>query len=289
MTIALSLKVNDGVVLATDSASTLLAQQSNQPPVVVQVYNNANKVFNLRKGLPIGAITWGAGAIGKASTSTLIKDLRRRFSGDDTRRKDWHLDEQTYTIEGVALKLREFIFDDCYVPAFSAWASKPTLGFVVAGYSAGSDTAEEWRIDIDALGACTGPVLVRPKDQCGMTWNGDPEAISRLILGHSPGLAAVLEQKLGVPTAQIGPAMRAINESLQAQIVADSMPIQDAIDLAYFLVELTEKYSRYTPGAATVGGPIEVAAITRHEGYKWVQRKLYFTRDLNPDAEHEQS
>lgn len=289
MTIALSLKVNDGVVLATDSASTLLAQQPNQAPVVVQVYNNANKVFNLRKGLPVGAITWGAGAIGKASTSTLIKDLRRRFSGDDALHKDWQLNDQAYTVEGVAQKLREFIFDECYTPAFSGWVSKPILGFVVAGYSAASDIAEEWRIDVDASGACTGPALVRPKDQCGMTWNGDPEAISRLILGHSPALAAVLEQKLGVSALQIGLAMQLITESLQAQLISDAMPIQDAIDLAYFLVELTEKYSRYTPGAATVGGPIEVAAITRHEGYKWVQRKLYFARDLNPEAEHEHS
>jgi hypothetical protein len=287
MTVALSLKVNDGVVLATDSASTLLAQQPSQAPVVVQVYNNANKVFNLRKGLPIGAITWGAGAIGRASTSTLIKDLRRRLSGADPAHPDWHLDPQSYTVEHVALRLREFVFDECYTPAFSGWPTKPILGFVVAGYSANSDLAEEWRIDIGAAGDCPPPKPVRPPDQCGITWNGDPEAISRLILGHSPALGSVLETKLGVPAAQIPQAMQLITQSLQAQMIADAMPIQDAVDLAYFLVDLTEKYSRYTPGAATVGGPIEIAAITKHEGYKWVQRKYYFTRDLNPESDHE--
>ena len=115
-------------------------------------------------------------------------------------------------------------------------------------------------------------------------WNGEPEAISRLVLGYSPALPAVLEKQLGVPPTQLPQAMQIISQRLQTQIVSDSMPIQDAIDLAYFLVDVTEKYSRYTPGAATVGGPIEVAAITKHEGFKWVERKYYYNRDLNPEA-----
>ena len=59
------------------------------------------------------------------------------------------------------------------------------------------------------------------------------------------------------------------------------MPIQDAIDLAEFLVELTIKWSRFTPGPPTVGGPIEIAAITRHEGFKWIRRKQYYSPELN--------
>jgi|GEM_PF-7135216 len=70
MTIAISIKVNDGVVLAADSATTLLAlDPQHGAPVVVNVYNSADKVFNLRKGLPIGVITWGAGNIGAASNT----------------------------------------------------------------------------------------------------------------------------------------------------------------------------------------------------------------------------
>jgi hypothetical protein len=49
MTIALSLKVNDGLVLAADSASSLIGHTPDGPSLVVNVYNHANKVFNLRK------------------------------------------------------------------------------------------------------------------------------------------------------------------------------------------------------------------------------------------------
>ena len=53
MSIAISLKVHDGVVLAADSASTLMLGGPNGSLGVVTVYSNANKIFNLRKGLPI--------------------------------------------------------------------------------------------------------------------------------------------------------------------------------------------------------------------------------------------
>ena len=39
----------------------------------------------MRKGCPIGAMTWGSGSIGKASISTLAKDFRKKITedGDD--------------------------------------------------------------------------------------------------------------------------------------------------------------------------------------------------------------
>jgi len=46
MTIAISMKVNDGIVLAADSASTIMAQ-TPQGVGVINIYDKANKVFNL--------------------------------------------------------------------------------------------------------------------------------------------------------------------------------------------------------------------------------------------------
>jgi hypothetical protein len=74
MTLALTIKVNDGIVLAADSATTFY-QNGPQGQVVINVYENANKVFHLHKALPIGIITWGGGSIGQSSIGTLIKDF----------------------------------------------------------------------------------------------------------------------------------------------------------------------------------------------------------------------
>lgn len=281
MTIAISLKVNDGVVLAADSASTLFAQTAGGQQAVMNVYNNANKVFNLRKGLPLGAITWGSGSIGNNSISTLVKDLRRRFSGEDKNHREWRLDPESYQVRDVAMKLRQFIFEERYPEAFKDWPTKPPLGFVVAGYSAGEGMAEEYMVQA-VNGECPGPAPMRGKDESGMSWNGETEAISRLMQGVSPALAMVLQQNLGVPADDIPGLMNVVRQQLTLQLVMPAMPIEDAIDLAAFFVDLTIKFSRFAPGAPTVGGPVEVAVITKHEGYKWVRRKHYYSAEFNP-------
>ena len=280
MTIAISVKVNDGTVLASDSASTLI---DNNTGMVVNVYNNANKIFNLRKGLPIGAMTWGAGSIGSAAISTLAKDPRRRFSGEDLHHADWALDPDTYTIEAVSQRLKTLMYDELYVPAYDGKPKKPALGFAVVGFSSGSGLGEGYEIRIDDKGQCGAPVVRHPIDACNIATDGQPEAIIRLLGGFGTGLGAVLQQDLGVPAAQVPKALEVIQSKLATPLVADAMPIQDAIDLAEFLVDLTIKYQRFMPGADTVGGPIKVAAITKHEGFKWVRRKHYFRAELNPE------
>jgi hypothetical protein len=278
VTIAISLKINDGLVLATDSASTVLGLVPTGELQVINVYNNVSKLFNLRKGLPIGAVTWGAGSIGQASISTIIKDLRERFTA-----KDWKLEKNNYTIEDVAKRLREFVFDDLYVKAFSNVPAdkRPALGFIVAGYSSDAPLAEEFQIEIHN-GECRGPTKLRTQDQVGVTWAGEGEALNRLILGASTALPMVLG-RLGIQSAQMGAAIATIQQGLQLPMVLPAMPLQDAIELAEFMVDLTINFSRFMPGAPTVGGPIEVAAISKHEGFRWVKRKYYFSRDLNPE------
>lgn len=276
MTIAICLKVHDGVVLAADSASTLL-QSGPQGVGVINVYNNANKIFNLRKGLPVGAITWGAGNIGAASTSTLAKDLRVKLTDPES---DWCLDPKSYTVEEVATRLKEFFFDQNYLAAFAEWPQKPDLGFIVSGYSSGSALAEEYRVLI-AQGECEGPTRLRAPDETGVTWNGNPEPITRLLFGFSNLTPAVLES---VGLAEQVPAIMAALQAQQvAPLVQAAMPIEDAADLAEFLVDVTVRFVRFMPGADTVGGPVEVAAITKHEGFKWLKRKHYYSRDLNPE------
>ena len=103
MTIIVSVKINDGIVMAADSAGTMNSGQ---------VYAHANKITNLCEGLPLGAMSTGAGGIGNESVETLLKDLRRRFAGRDPAHRDWRLDPAGYTLEEVARRLRAFLFEE---------------------------------------------------------------------------------------------------------------------------------------------------------------------------------
>ena len=60
------------------------------------------------------------------------------------------------------------------------------------------------------------------------------------------------------------------------------MPKQELIELAEALVSITAVERKATRDAGTVGGPIDVALITRAEGFVWIKRKHYFKAELNP-------
>ncbi|MGC1617633.1 MAG: hypothetical protein WA765_04005 [Candidatus Acidiferrum sp.] len=290
MTIALSVKINDGVVLAADSASTVMGA-TPQGLSVINVYDNANKAFNLLKGYPIGAVTWGAGGIGNASISSLVKDFRKRLKDDPEGLNSYKLNTEQYTVEEVAIRLRRFIYEENYVGAFANLppAQKPPLGFIVAGYGRAANQngphADEYSVVIDQ-GNCGPPNQLRRSEDSGIFWAGMGESLHRLILGYGAALPAVLQQNLGVPVEQVTAAMEVIKQALGSQLAISAMPLKDAIDLAEFLADVAVKYSKFSPGANSVGGPIEIAAISKHEGFKWVTRKFYFDRSLTPNEDN---
>jgi len=52
--------------------------------------------------------------------------------------------------------------------------------------------------------------------------------------------------------------------------------------MAESLVNITSLKRRISDGAETVGGPVDVAVISRGEGFIWIKRKQYFDVNLNP-------
>lgn len=51
------------------------------------------------------------------------------------------------------------------------------------------------------------------------------------------------------------------------------LPLQDCVDLSIFLVRTTIELQKWMIDIRGVGGVIDVATITRTEGFKYVQRK----------------
>lgn len=285
MTIALVIKVNDGIVLAADSATTMTDRQNDGSIGIVNIYNNANKVFNLHKALPIGAMTWGLGNIGPASIATIAKDVRRRFHGEG-HEEGWKIDESAYDIATVASHVHDFIHEEKFQPMADSYPKGteiPRLGFLTAGYSADSDDPQVFVMQLGDASHEPQEVLA---GATGASWWGVPEAISRILNGVSLDTpAALVNMKVGLSEEQAVQFSQAIQDQVRATLVQSAMPIQDAIDLAEFLVYATIQYVRFAPGNPTVGGPIEIATITKHEGFKWVARKHYYESRFNPPLE----
>src|SRR4051794_17186045 len=104
------------MVVASDSATTLMDDEG----AVHNVYESANKIFNLHKGSPLVAYTFGAGAIGDVSISTLAKDFRALLtSGRPIGPGKWTFKPKAYSVEEVAKAARTFLYEERYVPAFA--------------------------------------------------------------------------------------------------------------------------------------------------------------------------
>ena len=64
--------------------------------------------------------------------------------------------------------------------------------------------------------------------------------------------------------------------------IASSLPKDELGSMAEALVNLTKFRRRISEDRETVGGPIDVAVITKGDGFVWVKRKHYFAPELNP-------
>jgi len=276
MSIAIVVHVNDGAVLAADSASTFSIGPPEDGRTVVQnVYENACKVFNLRKGYPIGAVTWGVGCIGHSSVATLVKDYRAALE----ERADRNELAEELSVKDLAEDFRQFM-SARYVEEFKNWpeTKRPSLGFVVVGYSHQKGLPESWSMVFKGERSHKLNEVTRIG---GLFCAGLTEPIVRMCRGYSEGVVQILKDEK-IDEDKISSVLKQCDERLAARIIAPAMPIQDAIDLAVFLAETAKQFWRFNVGPPVVGGLIEVAAITKHEGFKWIRRKHYYPPELNP-------
>jgi hypothetical protein len=80
---------------------------------------------------------------------------------------------------------------------------------------------------------------------------------------------------------QIGEWVRIHNRD-QILDAVEALPIEELASMAEALVNLTSFKRRVTPVLETVGGPVDVAVITKGDGFVWIQRKHYFEANKNP-------
>ncbi len=65
--------------------------------------------------------------------------------------------------------------------------------------------------------------------------------------------------------------------------VVNSLPKEEMAAVAEALVETTSLRRKMDSGLETVGGPVDVAIISKSDGFVWIKRKHYFDIELNRD------
>jgi hypothetical protein len=104
------------------------------------------------------------------------------------------------------------------------------------------------------------------------------------------------KRKLKLPIGLVGEFMTAVEANFRENVVQrlkgmslretydimTAMPKSELAQMAESLISVTSMKRRMSIESETVGGPIDVALITRGEGFIWIKRKHYFDPAQNP-------
>ena len=260
MSLGVVVKGTEGIVLAADTRITLNAQSPNlQSPVSVN-FDNATKFLSF--GCPhewVGAVTYGVATIGNRTAHSFIPELEPT------------LGKNRMTVLEYAEKISAFFrqrWSDSGMPADVA--PHGGMSFIVGGFGYQEPYGEVFLFNIPQS---PKPASRNEGRNFGMTWGGQLEIASRLIHGFDPSLLQLIQTELEVPSAKAEEFRQKIAAELEYRIPYDVLPLQDCVDLATFLIRTTITAQNFAIGVRGVGGSIEVAAITRTDGLKWVQKK----------------
>lgn len=248
MTIAIGVAVPEGLVLAADSRTTYRSSTGFRAAT-----DHANKVFRISDHCAAACFGW-AFLNGKVM-SRVVEDFKATFA--DVPADPGHIHQS----------LASF-FEDQYNQHVKTTGQfvppdQIAFGFIVAEYGANGE---------GSLYRCyfpgKSPELVYSTEKAGVLWEGQFLAVYRLFFGFDPRVYAMLP-----------PEIRAVADTVRYNMTLQMATLQDAIDLAIFLVRTTLGVQRFTDGVLGapgdiegVGGAIDVAVLTR-DGFSWVQKK----------------
>lgn len=255
MSLGIVVKGPEGLVLAAESRVTITAQLQNGQQLHVN-FDHATKLLSFSDpNTAVGVVTYGQAAINLRTAASYLPEFE---SG---------LPDKRLSVEEFAQHLSDF-----YARQWAAEIQSPYTGpdmtFVVAGFNENEAYGRAYQVGIPSFPA---PVEQVP-DDFGITWGGQREFVDRLIQGFDANIVELARQSLNLQPEQIQQFVQAL-APLQMPIPLRAMALQDCVDLAIYFIRTTMGAQKLTVGIRGVGGPIDVATITRQDGLRFVQRK----------------
>ncbi|MBN1485305.1 MAG: hypothetical protein JXA37_11350 [Chloroflexia bacterium] len=273
MSVVLVVKVSEGLVLAADSAATLMGKSIGPTGVqegVLKTFYHAEKLLQIGD-FPIGVLTWGNAFVGPRTLESIVREWEHNNhweSRDDFNKEYQNPYQVRECAEGLLQQLRQV-----HSGEFSGVPKdqQPGIGMIVAGYSEDEFFPEIWRfvVPLDD-GIHNQRPDVDGKPAFGASWFGMTEPIVRLHFGRDDGVSKIIAERFDIPEPEVRQAL----EPLQYPIPFAQMPLQDAIDYAHYMVNVVIGRYRFVIGAEFCGGAIDIAVITPRE-FGWISRKSW--------------
>lgn len=270
MTICVSVRIPEGLVLAADSMVSLQGTVSTpQGPQtgIFQTFEFANKVTQI-KDYPIGAMIWGIASMNDRSIQSLIMEFEYDYLPLEKNR--------SYTVKDVANALLKKLHEK-YDAAYASSNQKPTLGIYVGGYSSKQFFSDQYSYEFPKSQdwAEVRPNKPDGSPNFGANWFGQTSPLIRLIKGYDLGALDELIKR-GVDKTVI---QKWLDDNVsELRLVFDGMPIQDAVDFANYAIQVTNGCFRFAAGPPLCGGNIDISVITP-AAFHWAQRKQWSIKE----------
>jgi hypothetical protein len=277
----------DGIILGADSAVTVSgtvvdestgARQSG----VLKVFERGQKIFQLRKDLPLGLATFGIFGLGERTVGSHLEEFEVDRLANVLQNTGLRLDIRELCKELWAFfrerydkAFREPLEAEKKLPFDQIPAEeKPGLGIVVAGYPGGSPLGEVWVVRLPFGVEAGGVQEVRKRGKFGAAWFGVSGPVTRFVKGFDPALpdelVRVLRDKIGAQADGLRPELERVLSSLEYRIPYPGMPLEEGIEHVRYLTGLAISFARYAPGPPVCGGDVRMAVITRKDNFRWI-------------------
>ena len=299
MTLIVNIVTPEGIVMASDSRQT----ERNIKDFTRISTNTAYKLFELNDRVIVGTagLAFFADRTGiRKNVSEYIEDFKKdnkldNLSVEEISRKlqefinnkyPWEkqLDISAQQLEIEAERNGEKILSlERKVDSIDFKIKQPSgrikeghmniepVNLLVSGYNSDGTT------EIYEVNSPGERILKRKNNEFGCTWVGQGDAVSRLILGYDPKLFKL--QMIKSMNKNSLKDLKAQVRGLEYYIQWNLITLQDAVNLAVFLINSTSVIQQFTDGInmdiggiQAVGGPIDVVLITKN-GIKWINRK----------------
>ncbi len=255
MTLIVSLRIPDGIVIAGDSLSTLMGQgqfettigvtcpacnhqheiQPKSPifPVPGATFSYAQKVFPFCGKFGVG--TFGLGLLANKSIYFIMRLFQQKL-------KEAALGGVTETAQKIGNEIHGLLKEQLKRENIAMDAipqDQVLLGFQIVGYDG---------IDPKTIEVLVGKnVKHQVLDNLGCTVSGSQEIVQAIW-----GLYKTHPESQ--PPYQV-------------------FSLQDAIDYAEFLIRTTIDHQRFSQTIPSVGGDIDIALVTPFDGFQWIRQK----------------
>lgn len=266
MSLGIAFKGPEGIVLAADSRITLttVLDRENERMLLPATFDNGTKLLSITNQKYVGFVTYGAGAIGIQSPRSAHSYLPEF---EDVLKKEGN--NRLKVLEFTEI-LSKFFMDQWEINMPSEY-SGPDITFLVGGYDENEPYGKLFEVNI--------PRIPKPREwhsgkgMFGPVWGGQLEFTSRIIHGYDPSLTSIIQEFLKISDDQKKELENHLRSKLNIRIPYQFLSLQDCVNLSKLLIQITHSIQSFYVGIRGVGGSIDIATITRTEGFKHIKKK----------------